>query len=76
MGTLTLGYTLPKKLIQKIHLSNVRVYFTGYNLMTITGYKGTDPEVNSIRRTNLTPGVDYSAYPKSRQYVFGINVNL
>ena len=76
MGTLTLGYTLPKKWVQKIYLSNVRIYFTGYNLMTITGYKGTDPEVNSIRRTNLTPGVDYSAYPKSRQYVFGVNVNL
>ena len=76
MGTLTLGYTIPKKLTQKIYLSTVRVYFTGYNLFTITGYDGTDPEVNSIRRTNLTPGVDYSAYPKSRQFVFGINVNL
>ena len=76
MGTITLGYTLPKKLTQKIYLNNVRVYFTGYNLLTFTGYDGTDPEVNSIRRTNLTPGVDYSAYPKSRQYVFGINVNL
>ena len=76
LGTVTLGYTIPKKYTQMIHLSSVRVYFTGYNLLTFTGYDGTDPEVNSIRRTNLTPGVDYSAYPKSRQYVFGINVNL
>ena len=76
LGTVTLGYTIPKKYTQKIYLNNVRVYFTGYNLLTFTGYDGTDPEVNSIRRTNLTPGVDYSAYPKSRQYVFGINVNL
>jgi TonB-linked SusC/RagA family outer membrane protein len=76
LGTVTLGYTIPKKYTQMVHLSNVRVYFTGYNLLTFTGYDGTDPEVNSIRRTNLTPGVDYSAYPKSRQYVFGINVNL
>ena len=76
LGTVTLGYTIPKKYTKKIYLNNVRIYFTGHNLLTFTGYDGTDPEVNSIRRTNLTPGVDYSAYPKSRQYVFGINVNL
>jgi hypothetical protein len=76
LSTLTLGYTLPKNIVNRVKLSNVRVYFTGYNLLTITGYDGTDPEVNSIRRTNLTPGVDYSAYPKSRQFVFGVNVNL
>ena len=76
LNTLTLGYTLPKNIVNRVKLSNVRVYFTGYNLLTITGYDGTDPEVNSIRRTNLTPGVDYSAYPKSRQFVFGVNVNL
>ena len=76
LSTITLGYTLPKDIVKKLMLSNVRVYFTGYNLLTITGYDGTDPEVNSIRRTNLTPGVDYSAYPKSRQFVFGVNVNL
>lgn len=76
LSTITLGYTLPKHIVNKLLLSNVRVYFTGYNLLTITGYDGTDPEVNSIRRTNLTPGVDYSAYPKSRQFVFGVNVNL
>lgn len=29
-----------------------------------------------MRRTNLTPGVDYSAYPKSRQWVIGVNINF
>lgn len=76
LNTLTLGYTLPKSILNKLCISNLRVYATCYNVFTITNYSGTDPEVNSIRRTNLTPGVDYSAYPKSRQFVFGLNLNF
>ena len=76
LSTVTVGYTLPKKYLTKLHLSNLRVYFTGYNLLTFTGYSGMDPEVSSVRKTNMTPGVDYSAYPKSKQYVFGINLNF
>ena len=76
LNTLTLGYTLPKALLQKVHLSNVRFYATAYNVFCLTGYSGFDPEVSTMRRTNLTPGVDYSAYPKSRQYVIGVNINF
>ena len=76
LNTLTLGYTLPKSVLSKIHLSNVRFYVTGYNLFCITSYSGFDPEVSTMRRTNLTPGVDYSAYPKSRQFVVGVNLNF
>ena len=76
LNTLTLGYTLPKSVLNKIHLSNVRFYVTGYNLFCITSYSGFDPEVSTMRRTNLTPGVDYSAYPKSRQFVVGVNLNF
>ena len=76
LNTLTLGYTLPKSLLQKIHISNLRFYATAYNLFCITNYSGFDPEVSTMRRTNLTPGVDYSAYPKSRQWVIGVNINF
>ena len=76
LATLTLGYTLPKSLLDKIHVSSLRIYATCYNLFCITGYSGYDPEVSSIRRTNLTPGVDYSAYPKSRQFLIGLNLNF
>ena len=76
MSTLTLGYSLPKSLIKKIYLNSLRVYATCYNVFCITNYSGSDPEVSSVRRTNLTPGVDYSAYPKSRQFVIGLNVNF
>jgi TonB-linked SusC/RagA family outer membrane protein len=76
LNTLTLGYSLPESLIKRIHLSSLRFYVTAYNVFCITKYSGYDPEVSTMRRTNLTPGVDYSAYPKSRQFVIGLNLNF
>ena len=76
LNTLTLGYTLPKSLLSKVKIQNLRFYVTGYNLFCLTSYTGYDPEVSTIRKTNLTPGVDYSAYPKSRQFVVGVNLNF
>jgi hypothetical protein len=76
LATLTLGYSLPKSIIKKIYLNSLRVYATCYNVFCITNYSGSDPEVSSVRKTNMTPGVDYSAYHKSRQFVIGLNVNF
>lgn len=77
LQNVTLGYTLPKKLVNKVLLNNVRFYFTGYNLLTITGYSGSDPEADTSSRKNpMCPGIDYAAYPKSRLYVFGVNVSF
>ena len=75
LNTLTLGYTLPSKLLRKAMIQNLRVYMTGYNLYCWTKYSGQDPEV-STRSNPLTPGVDYSAYPKSRSFVFGANITF
>ena len=73
----TLGYTLPKKFVKRLALSNVRFYFTGYNLLTITSYSGSDPETDvSSKKNAMCPGIDYAAYPKSRLYVFGVNVSF
>ena len=76
LSTLSLGYSLPKTVVKKIYLQSLRFYATCYNVFCITNYSGSDPEVSSIRKTNLTPGVDYSAYPKSRQFVIGLNLNF
>lgn len=76
LNTLTLGYTLPKTLTHKLKIENLRFYLTGYNLFLWTNYSGYDPEVSTMRKTNLTPGVDYSGYPKSKQFVFGLNLNF
>ena len=77
LQNLTIGYTLPKKWVKSIFLSNVRIYFTGYNLFCFTGYDGYDPEVDtSSKRNPMCPGVDYAAYPKARTFVGGINVTF
>jgi TonB-linked outer membrane protein, SusC/RagA family len=72
----TIGYTIPDKLTKKIYMRKLRVYATGTNLFCLTKYSGYDPEVDTRRATPLTPGVDYSAYPKSRGFVFGINITF
>lgn len=78
LNTLTLGYTLPKSLTSRVGISSLRFYCTAYNVFCITGYSGYDPEVSTMRKngSQLTPGVDYSAYPKSRQFVIGLNLNF
>lgn len=76
LNTLTLGYTLPASLIKRIGITNLRFYATAYNVFCITGYSGSDPEADCIRKSNLTPGVDYSGYPRSRQFVIGLNLNF
>jgi hypothetical protein len=72
----TIGYTLPETLTQKVHLRKARIYVTGTNLLCLTKYSGYDPEVDTRRATPLTPGVDYSAYPKSIGFVAGLNLTF
>ncbi len=78
LNNLTLGYTVPQRITSKIKMSQLRFYATGTNLWVWTNYSGYDPEVSSSIRNSsynaLTPGVDYSAYPKSRSITVGVNV--
>ncbi len=74
-NNLTIGYTIPVKSITAIGMSKLRVYITANNFGIITNYTGYDPEV-SVRNSPLTPGLDYSAYPKSRSFLFGVNATF
>ena len=80
LQSLTVGYTVPKKITTKFGVQRLRVYVTGTNLFVITNYPGFDPEVSSYARNSsysgLTPGIDFSSYPKSRAFTFGLNVTL
>ncbi len=73
---LALGYTLPKSLIGRIGIENLRVYCNIQNLYTFTKYKGYDPEVGSLNQNVLLRGVDYARYPSQRMFTFGLNVSL
>lgn len=75
LKTVTLGYTFPKTLIAKAKLSNARVYLAAQNLWTWTSYSGYDPEV-SIRNSALTPGLDFSSYPRAFTLSFGVNLGF
>lgn len=75
LNNITIGYSLPARKIARMHMSRLRFYVTGNNLLVITKYSGYDPEV-SVKNDNLTPGLDYSAYPKSRSFIFGINASF
>src|SRR5690606_10357144 len=76
INNITLGYNLPAGITERIKMRSARVYATVKNLAVITNYSGYDPEVSTRRRTPETPGVDYSAYPRSRSVVFGINLSF
>jgi hypothetical protein len=76
LNNLTLGYTLPEMVSKKVFIQKLRVYFTAYNLFCLTSYSGYDPEVDALRSTPLTPGVDYWGYPKSRSFIGGINLTF
>jgi len=76
LNTLTLGYSMPENFIKKLGLSKFRLYGTATNVFVITNYSGLDPEVSTRRNTPMTPGTDYSPYPRNRQFVFGINLNF
>lgn len=80
LNTLTVGYTLPKMMTQNVGIERLRLYVTGGNLFTITGYSGLDPEVNTREKRNSTayptPGLDFGAYPRARTFTFGVNVDF
>ena len=75
LSNVTLGYTLPSKIVNKVGINSLRLYVTGSNLLTLTKYTGLDPEVSTMSSL-LTPGVDFGAYPRSRSVVFGVNLTF
>jgi len=68
---ITLGYTLPSDISQKLNISEIKFYATGENLFTITNYSGLDPEVNAFGASNTVRGIDFGTYPQTRNILFG-----
>ena len=76
LQNISLGYTLPRNIVRKLYLDNVRVYFSAQNVHTWSKYKGLDPEVGAMYGDALMTGVDYGRYPSPRIYTFGLNVSF
>lgn len=71
LRNLTLGYSLPKSLTNKMKTGAVRIYATSNNLFTITNYSGFDPEIGMSNN-----GLDVGRYPQARSFLLGLSVNL
>jgi TonB-dependent starch-binding outer membrane protein SusC len=69
--TIQLGYSLPKKVIDKIGMQQFRIYVSGNNLLTFTEYNGYDPEIGGS-----SYGIDRGVYPQARSYMFGVNLTF
>lgn len=80
LQNVTVGYTLPTSITKKFACEQFRIYCTLNNVFVLTDYSGYDPEVNSSIRgdkaSGLTPGVDYSCYPKSFSWTLGLNLTF
>jgi TonB-dependent starch-binding outer membrane protein SusC len=82
LDNITVGYNIP---IKSNYFKTVNVYFTGANLLTITDFSGTDPELqinyfpqDLSQETDDGPGLEsnYSYYPTTRVYTFGVNISF
>lgn len=72
--SITLGYTLPTNTCRMLGLESLRVYGSVQNPFHITQYSGLDPE--ATMGSPLTQGVDWGAYPNSRNYLIGLNFSF
>jgi TonB-dependent starch-binding outer membrane protein SusC len=72
---LEIGYNLPTTLLEKLTMTNARIYVSGQNLLTFTKYSGLDPDVVGAN-LNLEPGVDNGNYPSSRILSVGLSVGF
>lgn len=72
---ITLGYSLPKSLVNRLGMQKLRVYVKAQNLLTFTNYSGYDPEVLSAS-TSTVVGADQGTQPQPRSFLFGLNITL
>lgn len=76
LKSLTLSYNISSKALKQLEISRVQPYFTAQNLLTLTKYKGFDPEVSQYGGSATVQGIDYGTYPQSKSYVIGFNVEF
>ena len=79
LRNLNLGYTIPKEVTQKFYVDRLRIYFSGFNLLTFTDYAGFDPESTAdfnAAQSNIQVGVDFYSAPPAKTYTLGVNIDL
>ncbi|MEO0472347.1 MAG: SusC/RagA family TonB-linked outer membrane protein, partial [Bacteroidota bacterium] len=73
----TLAYTFPSSVTERLRIRSLRIYAIGQNVLTFTGYDGWDPEVTTdFASTNTRAGIDFYAAPQPKTFSFGVNLGL
>jgi TonB-linked SusC/RagA family outer membrane protein len=76
LKNLSLSYSLPKQIVDKLMMDNFKVFVAGTNLLTFTNYTGADPEVNSIDGSTVSQGLDFFTFPQVRTLSLGLNASF
>ena len=76
LKTVSLGYTIPRIALDKVGIDRARVYVSGFNLLTFTGYSWFDPEVSTFDVSNGAAGTDFLTFPQPKTVTIGINVGF
>ena len=76
LKNITLGYTFSKGVIAGIHARQLRVYVSAQNWVTVTPYKGYNPEANFFENDNTKAGIDYGIYPAARTILGGLTITF
>jgi TonB-dependent starch-binding outer membrane protein SusC len=76
LKNIQMGYTFSGEVLEKLRISNVRLYVSGQNLVTITDYSGFDPEVSRFGGDAFSFGTDYGSYPVAKMWLAGLNISF
>ena len=74
MKNISLGYSLPKELVNNFGIDKLRLYVAGNNLITFTKYSGLDPDFVNTNVWNR--GTDSFAFPNTRSVMFGLDLTF
>jgi TonB-linked SusC/RagA family outer membrane protein len=76
LKNVTFSYKLPAAVLNKLGISQLKLYASSSNLWTLTDYSGYDPEANAYGYTNNLVGVDDGTYPQAKTHLLGLNLTF
>ena len=76
LKTISVGYQINPGMLEKLGLSNAKIYVTGKNLWTLTDYSGFDPEVSHFGQSATNLGADLGGYPSTKTVLVGLNIGF
>ncbi|MEA5426594.1 SusC/RagA family TonB-linked outer membrane protein [Arcicella lustrica] len=76
LKNVSLGYTIPSKIVKKANIKSLRIYVSAQNALTWTNYTGYDPEVSLNGQSLINKGIDQGVYPNSKSYQLGLSLSF